>query len=90
MLNSNEMPDNAGKPWTEEDLIILASYTPTKPNSYVVAKLLGRTPRAVKYMWCKLYWPSQKYIEHAERDPRMKEHYEKIMEARKKMQIIFI
>ena len=55
VVNMNTKPVNAGKPWTEEELMFVASYVPTVHNCKFLAEKLGRTQHAVQYTWCKLY-----------------------------------
>lgn len=56
-MESN-IPVNAGKPWTYEEMHLIASYVPTKHNIQYLAKHLGRTTHAVQYMFCKIYTKS--------------------------------
>lgn len=86
MNNPNETPANAGKPWTEEELMLIASYVPTKYNAKILANLLQRTPHAIQYMWCKLYWPVKQLQEYASNDTKSG-HYTKILNVRRKIKI---
>lgn len=79
-------PANAGKPWTEEDIMLIASYVPTRRNAGYLAELLQRTPHAIQYMWSKLYWPVKTLKEYAA-DDTQSGHYTKILSVRRKMQI---
>ena len=49
------MQENAGKPWTYEEMLLIASYVPTKHNIKFLADQLGRSFHAVQYMFCKIY-----------------------------------
>ena len=49
------VPVNAGKPWTYEEMLLIAGYVPTKHNITFLANQLGRTSHAVQYMFCKIY-----------------------------------
>ena len=79
-------PANAGKSWTEDEIFIVASYVPNWPNANYLAQTLGRTPHAIQYMWCKLYWPVKRLKEFAAKDTR-DEQYTRILNARRKAQI---
>lgn len=37
----NTRPENAGKPWSEEDMFLVGSYIPTWSNIEMLAKHLG-------------------------------------------------
>lgn len=54
-MSTKSKHENAGKPWTEEDIMLVASYVPTWNNAVYLSNLIGRTPHAIQYMWCKLY-----------------------------------
>lgn len=75
-----EKPSNAGKPWSVEDLVILANTAPTKHNVKYLAKSLNRTEAAV---WSQYYLlhcaPS--YLKQA--DGSILEHHKRIIKARK-------
>ena len=51
----NQTPVNAGKPWTEEEMRLVASFAPTWRNIQMLAKCLGRSVHAIQYFYCKLY-----------------------------------
>ena len=85
-MNNTETPANAGKPWTEEDIMLIASYVPTRRNAGFLAELLQRTPHAIQYMWSKLYWPVKQLQEYASNDTKSG-HYQKILTVRRKMKI---
>lgn len=48
-------PINAGKPWSYEEMLMIAGYVPTKHNIRFLADQLGRSYHAVQYMFCKIY-----------------------------------
>ena len=86
MSNNDTKPVNAGKPWSEEDIMLIASYVPTRRNAGFLAEMLGRTPHAVQYMWCKLYWPVKQLKEYAKNDTESQQ-YTKLLNVRRKMKI---
>ena len=53
-----EQPINAGKPWTYEEMLLIAGYVPTRHNIKFLADQLGRSFHAVQYMFCKIYTKS--------------------------------
>ena len=55
---TQEKPVNAGKPWTYEEMLLIASYVPTRHNIKFLAEQLGRSFHAVQYMFCKIYTKS--------------------------------
>ena len=79
-------PANAGKPWTEDEIFLVATHAPSWHNANYLAKTLERTPHAVQYMWCKLYWPVKQLKELAANDTKS-EQYTKILNARRKANI---
>lgn len=79
-------PVNAGKSWTEEEIFLVARHLPDWKNANYLADVLGRTPHAIQYMWCKIYWPVKRLKEFAENDTK-NEQYTKILNARRKAQI---
>ena len=85
-MGENNTPANAGKPWTEEDIMLIASYVPTRRNAGFLAEVLQRTPHAIQYMWSKLYWPVKTLKEYAANDTASG-HYRKILNVRKTMKI---
>ena len=85
-MSNQTSPANAGKPWTEDEIMLIASYVPTRRNAGFLADLLGRTPHAIQYMWCKLYWPVKQLKEYAVNDSE-NGHYKKILNVRKRMKI---
>lgn len=86
MNQINEKPANAGKPWTEEEIYLIATHAPTSYNAEFLAKYLQRTTHAVQYMWSKLYWSVRQLKEYAANDTDS-EQYTKILNARKKAKI---
>ena len=48
-------PVNSGKPWTYEEMLLIAGYVPTKHNIKFLADQMGRSYHAVQYMFCKIY-----------------------------------
>ena len=82
----DEKAVNAGKPWTEEEIFLIATHTPTWHNAKYLANYLGRTTHAIQYMWCKLYWPVKRLKEYAAKDTKS-EQYAKILKARRNAQI---
>ena len=85
MGNENK-PVNAGKPWTEEECFLVASYLPTWSNCEMLAKHLGRTPHAIQFFYCRLYSKTTKLKEWAKNDTKT-EHYNKILKTRKELNI---
>lgn len=83
MNEEMDKPVNAGKPWTEEEIYLIATHTPTWHNAKYLANHLGRTTHAVQYMWCKLYWSVKRLKEYAANDTQS-EQYKKILSARRK------
>lgn len=82
----NTKPENAGKPWTEEEMFLVASYTPTWSNIQMLAKHLKRTPHAIQYFYCKLYTKSTILKEYAKDDTKS-EQYAKILKVRREADI---
>lgn len=86
-MSNQEIPVNAGKPWSEEDLILIASYVPSRRNAGHLAELLRRTPHAVLYMWKKLYWPLDQLKEYANNSDDNSQ-YKKLLKVRKRFKIL--
>ena len=85
-MSVEEKPRNAGKPWTQEEVDLVAAETPTWDNANRLAPVLGRTPHAIQYIWSKLYW-STKALKEYSRNDTASEHYTKILNARRKAHI---
>lgn len=73
-------PVNAGKPWSVEDLVILANTAPTKHNISYLAKSLGRTEDAV-YSQYYLLFCSPSYLKQV--DGTILEQHKRILQAKK-------
>lgn len=73
-------PINAGKPWSVEDLVILANTAPTKHNISYLAKSLGRTEDAV-YSQYYLLFCAPSYLRQA--DGSILEQHKRILQAKK-------
>lgn len=73
---------NAGKPWTYEEMLLIASYVPTKHNIKFLANQLGRTPHAVQYMFCKIYTKSGKLKNDIETKESKSMQYTNALEVR--------
>lgn len=86
MNQEGNQPANAGKPWTEEEIFLVARHLPDWKNANYLADVLGRTPHAIQYMWCKIYWPVKRLKEYAQNDTAS-EQYQKILNARRKANI---
>lgn len=86
MSTNSEKPVNAGKPWTQEEVDLVASTLPNWDNANRLAPVLGRTPHAIQYMWSKIYWPTKTLKQCAQNDTAS-EHYTKILNARRKANI---
>lgn len=86
MSTNNEKPVNAGKPWSQEEIDLIAKLVPNWENANLLASVLGRTPHAIQYMWSKLYWSVKMLKEHIDSDTSS-EHYQKILNARRKANI---
>lgn len=71
---------NAGKPWSVEDLVILANTAPTKHNISYLAKSLGRTEDAV-YSQYYLLFCAPSYLKQA--DGTLLEQHKRIIKAKK-------
>lgn len=82
----NVRPVNAGKPWTQDEIDLIAGMVPNWDNGCRLAKVLGRTPHAIQYMWSKIYWPVTKLKEYAKDDTKSQQ-YTKILKARRKADI---
>lgn len=82
----NQMPVNAGKPWSQDEIDLIAGMVPNWSNANKLAKVLGRTPHAIQYMWSKLYWSVKTLKEYAENDTKS-EQYTKLLKARRKADI---
>lgn len=82
----NTRPENAGKPWSEEDMFLVGSYTPTWSNIEMLAKHLGRSTHAIQYLYCKLYSKTTTLKEWVKDDTKT-EQYKKILNVRKKLNI---
>ena len=83
MSEQVEKPINAGKPWTEDEIFLIATHTPSWHNAKFLAKQLGRTTHAVQYMWCKIYWSVKQLKEFAANDTETQQ-YQKILNARRR------
>ena len=83
----NEKPVNAGKPWSEEEMFLVASYLPTWKNVCMLAEHLGRTKHAIQYFYCKLYSKTTKLKEWSKDDTKT-EQYSKILKVRKELDIV--
>lgn len=87
-LFETNTPENAGKPWTKEDIYLVASYAPTYRNAEQLAKHLGRTEHAIQYMWCKLYTKTSTLKQWAKPENDTKTHqYKMILEVRKELDL---
>ena len=53
-MSEGNKPLNAGKPWTQEEVDLVASMLPNWDNANRLAVVLGRTPHAIQYMWSKI------------------------------------
>ena len=75
-----DKPANAGKPWSVEDLVILANTAPTQSNVKWLAKSLGRTEDAV---WSQYYllFCAPSYLKQA--DGSVLEQHKRIIQAKK-------
>ena len=85
-MSESNKPLNAGKPWTQEEVDLVASMLPNWDNANKLAVVLGRTPHAIQYMWSKIYWSTTALKEHARNDTAS-EHYTKILNARRNANI---
>ena len=85
-MSEGNKPLNAGKPWSQEEVDLVASMLPNWDNANRLAVVLGRTPHAIQYMWSKIYWSTTALKEHAKNDT-VSEHYTKILNARRKANI---
>lgn len=73
-------PVNAGKPWSVEDLVILANTAPTKANLKWLANSLGRTESAVYSQWYLLFC-APSYLKQS--DGSILEQHKRILKAKK-------
>lgn len=73
-------PINARKPWSVEDLVILANTAPTKHNVEYLARSLGRTEAAVWSQYYLLY-AAPKYLKQA--DGSILEHHRRVLQAKR-------
>lgn len=73
-------PENAGKPWPVEDLVILANTVPTAHNIKWLANSLGRTEDAVYSQYYLLYC-APRYLKQA--DGSILEQHKRILKAKK-------
>ena len=85
-MSTEERPVNAGKPWSQDEINLVASLVPNWDNANRLAVVLGRTPHAIQYMWSKIYWSTKTLKEYAKNDTAS-EHYTKILNARRSANI---
>lgn len=83
----NPKPVNAGKPWTEEEMYLVASYVPTWRNIQMLAKHLGRTEHAIQFFYCKLYSKTSRLREQIAVYDTKSEQFAKILKIRKELDI---
>ena len=86
-MGESNKPENAGKPWTEDDMFLVGSHAPTWGNICMLAERLGRTPHAVQYLLCKMYMKTTALKEWAKVDTSKSEQAKKILKVRKELGI---
>ena len=83
----NQKPVNAGKPWTEEEMYLVASYVPTWRNIQMLARHLGRSEHAIQFFYWKLYSKTSKLKEQILVYDTKSEQFAKILKVRKELDI---
>lgn len=72
-------PENKNKPWTLDDLVIVANTLPTKNNVKLLAKSLKRSEGAIWSQWYSIYL-APNYVKKKIRDGE--EFYAKVLKAK--------
>jgi len=69
--------ENKGKKWADEDLTLILSMVPSIFNRDHLAKMLGRTPRAIEFIWEGAYGTT-KLLREEKGLPRLKNMKDKL------------
>ena len=86
-MGSKVKPENAVKPWTEEEMFLVGSYNPTWRNVQMLAKKLKRTEHAIQFFYCKLYTKTS-VLKKLAKDDTKTQQYTKILKVRKELDIV--
>ena len=72
-------PQNHMKPWSVEDLVLVANTLPTKANRKLLAKSLDRTEDAIQSQWYLLYC-AKSYLR--DENGEIPEQYKRLLKAK--------
>lgn len=81
-------PTNHGKPWTLDELRLVAMQAPIASNLNVLARTLDRTGYAVMQAWRKLYTSESKVKKEWFKDKPIPENWQLVHQVRKELGIV--